>query len=220
MKKLWILVADRFDALLPRERLVVFLCLISILCAIFYFGSVQPALARYEQGRQAYARDEKRIAKLREQEVALIRAGSIDPDAETRRQIEALQRERMGKRKTMATNGLVDPARAAAILRHLIAEQGGVELVSMRAGEVVDLLAAEGAAGKVPVPGHVGLYRHSLKLSLRGSYTALSRYVAGVEKLSWQPKVAELKVATEQWPQARLDLTLHVNSLERAWLAF
>lgn len=220
MKKLWILLADRFDALAPRVRLLVFLGLIALLSLLFYALSVQPALARYELARQANAQDEQRIAKLREQEVELIRASSADPDAESRRQIDAVQRERAELRRTMAANGLVDPARAASMLRQLIADQGGVELISMQAGEVLDLLASEEGAARAAGGTHDGLYRHSLKLSLRGTYAGLSRYVAGVERLAWQPKVAELKITTEKWPQARLELVLHVNSLERAWLAF
>jgi hypothetical protein len=33
-------------------------------------------------------------------------------------------------------------------------------------------------------------------------------------------QVTELMLSSERWPQARLELVLHVISLERAWLAF
>ncbi|MEN3109647.1 hypothetical protein ACFONG_14320 [Uliginosibacterium paludis] len=228
MKKLWLKLADRFDAMMPRERLMVFLALIAVVSAIFYFWSLNPALVRYQLVQQQMQQDEKLLRGLDEEELALIRAASADPDAAVRAQIEASRQELAAVQAELGGAGgkLVEPAQAARMLRDLIKAQGGsVELVSMQAGEVQNLLVDSESTSR-PAPavaaegGLKGLYRHRLRLALRGDYAALNRYVGQLEKLPWNMQVAELKLSSERWPQARLELVLHVISLERAWLAF
>lgn len=227
MKKLWLQLADRFDAMMPRERLMVFLALIALVSAVFYFWSLNPALVRYQQVQQQMQQDEKLLRGLDEEELALIRAASADPDAAVRAQIAASRQELAAVQAELGGAGgkLVEPAQAVRMLRDLISAQGGnVELASMQAGEVQNLLVEGDGEGKpsaaVSDASLKGLYRHSLRLALRGDYAALTRYVAQLEKLPWNMRVAELKLSGEHWPQARLELVLHVISLERAWLAF
>lgn len=230
MKKLWLQLADRFDAMMPRERLMVFLALIAVVSALFYFLTLNPALARYQLVQQQMQQDEKLLRSLDEEELSLIRAASADPDAAVRAQIAATRQELAALQATLGSAGgrLVDPAQAARMLKDLVAAQSGVTLVSMQAGEAQNLLIDsedEGKApGAAPAPaapqGAKGLYRHTLRIALRGDYAALSRYVAQLEKLTWSMQVAELKLVSEQWPEARLELVLHIISLERAWLAF
>ncbi|MDQ7990770.1 MAG: type II secretion system protein GspM [Candidatus Dactylopiibacterium sp.] len=225
MKKIWLLLSDRFNACAPRERLLIFLALTAVCAGVLYLTVIDPALASQRAAQASLEQDVQRLRVLDAQEVEMIRGAAADPDQVTRQslaeahaRLDGLQAELLG-----ADSGLVDPARVNDVLHALIAAQRGLSFVSMQSTAVEDLLAsAPTAPASAALPGgdHArGLYRHTLKLSLQGDYNALMRYVGEVEKLPWGLRLGEVAIQTEHWPVARLDLTLTLISLERAWLA-
>lgn len=220
MKKLWLQLGDRFDALQPRERLLVFLALVALLAGLFVFLLLNPALARYQAARKVVQQSEKSLQGFAEQEVLLIEGSSRDPDLAERAALAAQARELDELRRTLlgGEHGLMSPELMSERLRALIAARKGLELVSIQSGEAQDLLAGPGnSPGTRPLRS---LYRHSMKLVLRGEYPALHAYLREVEALPGQLSTSELRLRSEAWPQASLTLTLKFNSLERAWLAF
>jgi MSHA biogenesis protein MshJ len=102
-----------------------------------------------------------------------------------------------------------------AILRDLLAGQQGLELVSLRSTQAEDLMQgkASGTAG-------IGIYRHGIEISVRGSYADLTRYMRQIEALPWKVLPGRLIIKTETYPQSTMTLTLYTLSLERAWLSF
>lgn len=218
MKKIWLATADRFDALRPRERLMVFLACVAVLIGVFVLGVLNPALSRYQQARQSLQQSEAALRTLDQQEVQLIEGSSRDPDQAERAQLAELGQAlaRLRRELTGPEARLSTPEKMSALLRELIGAQKNLRLVSIRSGEVEDLLAP--AAASAPLA--VSLYRHSVKLVLQGDYAAFERYLRQLEALPWQLEITEMQIKTDQWPQATLSLTLGINSLERAWLAF
>ncbi|NSL55387.1 type II secretion system protein GspM [Uliginosibacterium aquaticum] len=220
MKKAWLFVADRFDALQARERLLVFLGLAALLAGIFMFSVLEPALSRYRQARQSLQESTRSLASLSQEESLLIEGSQRDPDAAERSALGEAEREiaLLHSRLTGPEARLLAPERMSALLQALIAAQKNLLLVSIRSGEPVDLLAA--ASAPAATPGGSSLYRHSVKLVLQGDYPALAAYLHAVESLPVQLEVSAYTLQVQEWPQARLSLTLDFNSLERAWLGF
>lgn len=227
MKKLWIALSDRFDAMQPRERLMVFCAVIALILGVFYVFSLNPALERYQKARQQLAQDEHMLNNLAQEEVSLVQANARDPDAPVRQQIAAARAEHEAVQAALNSTaaGLTTPTRTVRVLRELISAQQGLTLVSMQIGEVQDLLAGLAPASAASAPSGSdmpvqGLFRHTLRMSLEGSYFALSQYVGRVEELPSGIRVGKVQIDAGQWPQARMELVLYINSLERAWLAF
>lgn len=223
MKKLWLMLGDRFDALQPRERLVVFLALVAVLAGLFYLLAANPALKRYQLARQSVQQSELQLKSLALQEVLLIESSARDPDKEEREQLSAVDRDMAVLRDQLTGPHarLASPEQMSGMLRALIAAQKNLRLVSISSGEVQDLLAsADPAAAPLPVRTELSLYRHSVKMELHGDYVAITAYLHQLENLPWQLDAGQVLVKTLAWPQASLSLTLNINSLERAWLAF
>jgi MSHA biogenesis protein MshJ len=226
MKKICLLLGDRFDAMLPRERLLVFLALVAALGGLFVLSGLNPALLRYQMARQSLLQSERSLKTLAEQEVLLVEGDSRDPDAAERSELLALDRqlEALRDQLTGGKAGLASPEKMGSMLHELIAAQKNLRLVSIHSGDVADLLAGvPGVAASAPAslsrPMH-SLYRHELKLVLRGDYAALMNYLRQVEALPGRLSASEVLIRSEAWPEASLSLSLNINSLERAWLAF
>ena len=185
MKKSWLFLADRFDALKPRERLAVFLALAAVLVGLFFFLVFNPGYARYQQAQTSLRQSGQEMAVVHASELALLQGASLDPDAEARALIGQLDGENARLRSSLANAQaqLASPAQMTGMLRDLIAAQKDLELVSLRSAPAENLLAPMSGADKT-LPGRVaggsGLYRHGIELSVRGDYQTLASYLRKV----------------------------------------
>ena len=225
MKKAWLFLADRFDALKPRERLAIFLALAAALVGLFFVLALNPAYARIQQAQRSLEQSEQALAAARAGELALLQRASLDPDAETRRLIAQVSEENDALRGKLASTQaqLASPGKMTEMLRDLIAAQQGVELVSMHTAVPEDLLSRAMATDKSPAARPAttsSLYRHAIELSVRGDYQALAGYLRRVESLPWKIELADMSLKAGQYPQATMTLTLYTLSLERTWLSF
>jgi MSHA biogenesis protein MshJ len=215
MKKLWIKLADRFDALPPRERFAVFLGLTALLLGVAYRFGFEPLLVRQQEASRSLEASRKSLALLAEQEVLLIGAASHDPDAAARNQLQQIAEENTRLRETLGKTKLATPEQMIAVLRDLIAAQKGLTLIGLRAQEPTPFRPAAAA-----VPDAPGLYRHGIEITVRGAYPDLMRYVQQIEALPWPVRPGRLDLKTETYPESTMTLTLYTLSLERAWLGF
>ena len=221
MKKLWIVLSDRFDARTPRERLLVFLGLVAGVALLFFLVFFQPALGRYQGSVAAVRQSETAINALNTQELVLIQAMAADPDADTRRLSTQLGQENDQLRAELsaAQAQLATPEKMTAVLRDLIAGQKNLELVAIRSGKIEDLLAPQ-AAGSAPAERGQSIFRHGIEVSVRGDYAGLMAYMKVLEGLPWKAHLADLSLTADEYPRATMNFTLYTLSLERAWLGF
>lgn len=220
MKKLWLVLGDRFDALKPRERLVVFLGLTALLVAIFYWASFGPLLQRNTAASLQIQQSETTLTALRQQEIALFVANSRDPDAEAIKLLQDMQADnaKLRLQLTSAQAQLASPEKMTGVLRDLIASQKGLELVSMRAQAASDLLAGQASA---PASRALrSIFKHGIEITVRGDYASLAAYVRQVENLPWKIYRDGMVLKSETYPVSTLTLTLYTLSMERAWLSF
>lgn len=73
------------------------------------------------------------------------------------------------------------------------------------------------AAGKAGAPPEL-LYRHGVELVLQGGYLDMIQYMDALEHLPGQLFWGKARMETEQYPTARLTLTLYTLSLDKNWI--
>lgn len=225
MKKAWLFLADRFDALKPRERLAVFLALAAVMVGLFFLLALNPAYARIQQAQRSLEQSEQALAAARAGELTLLQSASLDPDADARRLIAQTSEENEALRSKLASTQaqLASPEKMTVMLRDLIAAQQGVELLSLRTAAPEDLLsrALETDKSQAARPAAASsLYRHAIELNVRGDYQALAGYLRRVESLPWKIELADMTLKTGAYPLSTMTLTLYTLSLERTWLSF
>ena len=225
MKQAWGKLARRFDALNPRERLMVFAAGVAIIAGLGFVLAIDGALAKHKL--LAVSADKQRIdlAQLQKQNVELSRLLTQDPDAEGRAQIEDLQRRLGGYDMELrgVQQGLVPPNRMVRVLEDMLNRDSHVRLVKLRTLPVAALVepvggTAGGAAAQSPTPAKNLVYKHGIELTVEGSYLNLLEYQSRLEKLPWRMFFARTSVNSVEYPKVLMTITLYTLSLEEAWL--
>jgi MSHA biogenesis protein MshJ len=79
--------------------------------------------------------------------------------------------------------------------------------------------AAGAAAAPVPAKQEELLYRHGVQLVLQGSYLDMVNYMEALEHMPSQLFWGKATLEAEDYPKARLTLTLYTLSLDTKWIA-
>ncbi|MFT3734140.1 MAG: type II secretion system protein GspM [Rhodocyclaceae bacterium] len=221
MKKLWLQLADRFDALQPRERVTVFIGVVAVLLGVFWVVVLDPASLRHKQAKTAMEQSEKIMVALREQELTLSQANALSPDAQIQQQLDKLRADNRALRERMTTMSMpiVGPDKMRAMLQDLIAAQKGVAMSSMRSLPTEDLLADSSQASAPVAASRSSLYRQGIEITVQGDYRALTEYLRRVEDLKWKAQVDEVSLVADAWPQSTMKIRLYTLSLERPWIS-
>ncbi|NRR31874.1 hypothetical protein HSX11_16995 [Oxalobacteraceae bacterium] len=117
-------------------------------------------------------------------------------------------------------------APGAAIASKLAADMGGLAAPAGAIGSAnaanagtaaVPATQAMQAAGKAVAPPEL-LYCHGVELVLQGGYLDMIQYMDALEHLPGQLFWGKARMETEQYPSARLTLTLYTLSLDKNWI--
>lgn len=220
MKKTWLLLADRFDALQPRERVILFVGFLAIVLGAFYVLVFDSASLRYQRASKSLEQNDKMLVALRQQALTLTQLTGAAPDVEAQKRIADLRASNAALRERLsgANVPLVSPDKMRAVLQDLIAAQKALQLVSMRSLPTEDLLADTSGNQSAPAAGGPSLYRQGLELTVQGTYRDLAEYLRHVEALPWKVQIDTVSLQTETYPLSRLKIVLRTLSLERSWI--
>jgi len=83
--------------------------------------------------------------------------------------------------------------------------------------EVLQIAAAATEAGAAEQLSPV-LYRHRLQLEFAGDYLATLAYLKKLENLPRKLVWENLEIETQQYPQARVRLSVYTLSLNKGWI--
>ncbi|MDH5534225.1 MAG: type II secretion system protein M [Betaproteobacteria bacterium] len=232
MKEQWLKLAEKFDALSLRERILVAAGMIGVTVYMSYFLLIDPLLAARPRLEQAIKQER---AMLKSVDAILKTGPGAGEDAQLvkRSYQEALRKQLADLNESLVgmQTGLVPPEKMAKLLEGVIAKDRGVELLSLRKLPVqrvraVKPVAAASGAETVPAVGTKalsegsagGVYQHGFEITIQGSYGGLHDYLARLEKLPWRMFWGKLSLNAENHPDIRLTLVVQTLSLDRAWL--
>ncbi len=199
-----------------RERLLVF---ITSVVAMYFLTSLV-----------LFMPQEKELSKLRsdmvhkraELEPLLLEIQTLgaqlseDPDAATRLRLEEMQQALRDLEAPLAelTRGLVRPREMAGLVERIVRSQPKLQVINIKnlPPDVLQTMADSESVGEV------ALYRHGLRVVVRGGYRDLVAFFSALESLPWKVLWSEVDMHTERYPTSTATLTLYTLSTERAWL--
>jgi len=205
MKRYWQPLAARIDQMPLRQRAMLFATVSLVVVAAAHAVLLEPLLARQKTLIDRVNRDQSQLASVRAQLAGVIReqeTGAQDPEQLKLKELE----ERIARaEKAVAKHkeAFVAPTRLPALLKSLLGPGEAVKLESLRVvpGAQVD-------AGSQ-------LYRHGVEMTLKGSYFALTQYLASLEKLPARLVWGRVELQVEHYPDIRLTLQVHTLSNQR-----
>ena len=222
-------IAARIDARTLRERAMLFAAVAGAIVFLLYSLFLNPLLARQAALRTQIVQLQDNIGGIDGEITQKLRAYENDPDAAARTRLAALSIEtaQLSASLRAMQKGLVAPERIAPLLETILKANGKLQLVSMQTFPVSPV--GEGAfAGRPKAAAAVGqaapatalelLYRHGVELTVRGNYLDMVDYMEALEAMPTQLFWGRADLEVEQYPNARLTLTVYTLSMDRKWM--
>lgn len=203
--------AQRIDALSLRERTLLMLTVLAVLCGIWYALLYQPLLARSAASAASLNQIQQRLQQTSQQLQAILPKGRGSPNEQARKELASLKAEIAANEHKLetVTTGLIPPERMAEVLKTLLLEEPGLRLISVQSRAARPLVKAE---------KHGPLFTHGLVLTFDGRYAAVMRYLNRVEALPWRLDWDSIRIDTRHYPINRITLQVHTISFSEAWL--
>lgn len=219
MKQRILQLRARIDALSLRERGLLCLAACALLAFLGHALVLAPIDAAQEALRGQIAQQRTGMAAIDEAITGRVQAFQHDPDAQARMRLNALRQEmgQLGDQLLAIEHGLVPPERMGPLIDGILRANGRLKLVSMRT------LPAEPLAGpETPAPSASAaaplLYRHGVEVTVRGNYLDMVDYMSALDAMPTRMFWGRAQLDVEEYPAARLTLTLHTLSLDRQWM--
>ncbi len=211
----------RIDAMSLRERTILF---VSLLVALFLLADqvLFPSLRNQQKQLEKQTSDQLgQLNTINEQIARIVRENTEDPDVLLRARLAELNKQYAELEVSSAdiVRGLVNPREMTRLMHTMLRENSALQLVKAEnlAPEAIPL--AEGAK-PVAQGGATGpaVYRHGLRLQVKGRYADVVRYLYTLERLNWRVMWGEVRLESGHYPTTTATLTVYTLSLDKAWI--
>ena len=226
MKQLLEKYADSIDAMALRERALFFGAVALVLMTLLQVFLLNPVLARRNQLSAQIAQQEDETKAIQAQIQSLVKPAALDQDELNREKLKSLraQTEQLDRQFEQQQKQFVTPGEMVAMLESMIGKNAKLQLVSLRNLPSTSVSAGAGiqrgaAGGRARTDGAREVFRHTVELSIKGSYFDLLDYLTTLERLPQRVFWDGLELNVAQYPQSVLKLTIYTLSPEKSWLA-
>lgn len=203
--------ADGIDSMALRERAMLFGAVALVLMTLLQVFLLNPVLSRRNQLSAQNAQQEDETKAIQAQIQGLIRPNVQDQDALNRDKLKSLREQmaQLDRQFEQQQKQFVAPGKMAALLENMIGKNRNLQLMSLRNLPGTSPSEAAGAGA---------VFRHTVELSVSGSYFDLLDYLAALERMPQQVFWDGFELNVAQYPQSVLKLTIYTLSPEKSWL--
>jgi len=207
---------ERIDALTLRERGIMFVTLLALLyflASSFVFSPMQKQQQRLENEIKVKY---EQIAAVSTQTHAIIHAGTRDPDKENEIRLKQLREQvaLVDPHLTGVSKSLVSPRDMARFVEQVLTRNQALQVIRV---ESLPPAAVESAAGGAPATVK-GVYKHGMRIEVRGRYTDIVKYLRALESMPWKVFWGQVTLESEDYPLSRVTLVIYTLSLYQGWI--
>jgi MSHA biogenesis protein MshJ len=235
--------ANRINARTLRERIMLFAAAAAAIVFLLFALYLNPLLARQAVLRAQISQQRDNISGIDGEISGKLKAFEIDPNAAANARLAAMNAEtaQLSASLRAMQKGLVAPERIPPLLESILKANGRLQLVSMKTmppspfsdgafplkprtaaaatpETAASVIAASPAAAAAPAAPSDLLYRHGVELTVRGNYLDMVNYLDALEAMPTQLFWGRVALEVEQYPNARLTLTVYTLSLDKKWM--
>jgi MSHA biogenesis protein MshJ len=204
-------IVAKVDGFSLRERFLIFFAVAALVVSLVDSLLLEPQLDRQKKMSAQVVQQQEKMKEVQAQianspqreRIRLLRQQIADGDA--------YLKSRRDK--------LVPPEKMAQLLEQVLNKNGRLQLVALDTLPVSLLVepSADTAAAQM-VSSEKQIYKHGVKITVRGSYADLVQYLTALEKLPTQMFWGVAKMDVIKHPVVELTLTLYTLSLDKTWL--
>lgn len=220
MRERWELVASKVDAMSLRERALIFAAAAFALVSLINVLFLDPLLAQQKRLSGQVVQQQEKMKEIQAQLGALLQAQQNDKDAPQRQRIQQLREQiAQGDAYLKETQDkLVPPEKMASLLEQVLSRNAHLQLLALDTLPTSKFIDAGADAAKNNAEAGNQIYKHGVKITVRGSYADLLQYLRALEKLPTQMFWGMARMQVAKYPDAELTLTLYTLSLDKKWL--
>lgn len=194
-----------------REKIWMVLAVVALIVGLWDSLIHLPMQNKTAQIKQQTEQSQQQSAQM-QQAIRLLQSQVGETSAEKQQRLEALQQQVAATQDRLQaeSSGLVSPERMAKVLKQVLAQTQGVELLKLKT--LPPQPWSEVASPDAPL-----IYQHGIEMQLQGDYFAILNYLQLVEAqagFDWESMDYQVRV----WPTAQVTIRLHTLGLEEAML--
>lgn len=208
---------ERVDALSLRERAIIFIGIAALLYFAWDSLLMVPSETRQQRLLGQIETLRGQLNELDSQTSEVMARQNIDPDREERQQLAALEQQiaQIDRQIGDMVSGLIEPEQMADILESMLQQQEGLTFIRL---ENLGREALVDVAGEAANADTSGIYRHTMRLELEGSFNQTLAYLRALETLPWQFRWDEVEITMLDYPRANIVIKVHTLSLQEGWV--
>ena len=218
----WERIVAKIDGMSLRERVLIFAAAAFVLVSLINSFFLNPLLAKQKNNAMLLIQEQERMKETQSQLESLVQAKKDDANSPLRDRIKQIQQQIVEGEIYLKSrrDKLVPPEKMGDLLEQVLSKNGRLQLVALETLAVTPLIeASAGSAVTVKSAGQERqVYKHGVKITVRGSYSDLLQYLDTLERLKTQMFWGSAKMSVAQHPTVELTLTLYTLSLDTIWL--
>ena len=207
-------VASRLDTMSLRERALIFAGGLGLVALIWDQALMQP-LEHRERAAQSV------LASLTQPANSTASDATSALDLASARLNDAVQREESVRLRLNSVNAqlgasaadLLPPEKVVPVVRDMLAEQRGLELVSLRNLAPLPLVLPDGPASPATGP-----FLHPIEITVAGDYLSVLEYLHALEGLPWRFYWRTLDLKVDKYPRNVVRLEIATLGTDEEWL--
>ena len=234
----WQNYSDKFSLLSMREQILIAVTgLVAIIFISFFYG-IESTFNNVGSANKHNSSLMNETRNVQNTIVELQAALRNDPNENLKQQITLYQQKltKIDQSLLALTSKLVDPIQMRLALEQLLRMQKGVKLVSFEVSGAQPIVSQSQQSvndnsntltkNNVNVdhknlekkPANLGLYRHSIKLKLSGTYFQLRDYLTQLENLPWKFFWEKFDYQLTTYPNSELNIEIYSLSLKQEFI--
>ncbi|MCW9024830.1 MAG: type II secretion system protein M [Gammaproteobacteria bacterium] len=208
----------RFDVLSQRERSVIAILVLVIMCLLAFVLFIEPVMQESDKTKKQLFDLDAQVTSGQAQLAALEKALTLDPDAENYKKLSRLkdQQKTMDKKLQDKMQGLIEPAQMAHVLEVVLSKTSRLRLEKLKNLPTRPLINQAGEDTQSQLD--IGVYQHGLQIELSGSYLSMLDYLKALKSLPWNFYWDRLDLQVDKYPRSTIVIEVHTLSFNEGWI--
>lgn len=221
-------VADRFEALSIRERIIIMITIIVLLFIAWDSTLMEPRSKKQENLIIEMQKVNKQLDTITKQMTEFSQKKSENNGPEIQKRIDDVKQLLLNvkTKQNEVTDEFVPPNQMADVLKDMLGAESGLVLkqlkslgssVFQKTSTMIPEVKDESGVVETPAKKAV-IYKHGLQIVFEGDFFSTLKYLKALEEMPWHFYWDTVDYKVESFPKARVSIVVHTLSLEEWWI--
>lgn len=211
LKAQWQAWADKIAALSQRERVLILLTGLVLVCAGAIYGWLDGAVLRLEQDRVALTTAQRDLEIMDLENLGKQARLARDPDQNVRDQLVRVEGDigKLDAELKAQTVDLIQAHEMPAVLEALLSRSANLHMLALTSLAPQPLMAGD---------QHINLFKHGIRLKLEGGYFDVYQYLKALEALPRHFYWKQFDYQVQEYPKAVVEMEIYTLSTSKEFI--